>query len=107
RIGQDSFLEQAESHQRESPEKLVRLETRRMVELREKIAGTHNWPSDQLWKKRNRENEIAQRPRRLEHAAINVERVGQGMKGVKRNADRKENVEMRRLIDDTAAREQP
>src|SRR6266496_6273492 len=55
--------------------------------LRKKIAGPHNWPGDQLRKKRNGEDEIAQRFGRFQDAAINVERVGERMKGVEGYAD--------------------
>ncbi len=75
--------------------------------LRKKIARPHNWPGDQLRKKRNGQHEIAQRFRRLQDAAINVERVRERMKRVKGNADGQKNVEMRWLIDDADAREQP
>ena len=43
----------------------------------------------------------------MQHASINIERVGKRVKRVKRNSDRQENVEVWRLIDDPDAREQP
>src|ERR1051325_10750665 len=75
-VGENNFLEQAERHQRESPEELVRLETWRVLQLWKEIASADDWPGNQLWEKRNRENEIAERAGRLKPAAINVERVG-------------------------------
>jgi len=78
-----------------------------MGELWEKIACAHDWSGHQLREKRNRENEIAERSRRLQHATINIERIRKGMESVKGNADREQNVEMRRLIDDADSREQP
>src|SRR5690349_9766941 len=58
-VSEDNFFEQTQRHQGEAPEKLVGLETRRMCELRKKIAGADNRTGDELWKKRNRENKIA------------------------------------------------
>ena len=75
--------------------------------MRKKIASAHDRPGDQLRKKRNGQDEIAQRFRRLQDAAINVERVGERMKSVKGDADGQKNVEMRRLINDANASEQP
>ena len=72
-----------------------------------KIAGPDNWSGDQLRKKGNGQDEIAQRFGRLQDAAINVERVRERMERVKGDADRQKNVEMRWLIDDADAREQP
>src|SRR5947208_799074 len=78
-----------------------------MDKLRQKIARSHDWSGNQLRKKRNGENEIAERPRGLEDAAINVERVGEGVECVKGNANWQEDVEMRRLIDDADAGQEP
>ena len=78
-----------------------------MLELGQKIAGANNWSSDELREKRNRQNEIAQRSRRLQYSAINVERVRKRMESVKRNADREQNIEMRRLIDHADTRKRP
>src|SRR5207302_7576215 len=44
---------------------------------------------------------------RLQDAAINVEGIGKRMKSVKGNADRQKDVEMRRMVDDADAREEP
>src|SRR5205814_8515475 len=107
RVGEHDFFEQAKSHEQQSPQKLACAQTRRPDKLRKKIAGPNNWPGNQLRKKRNGQDEIAQRPCRLQNAAINVERVRERMERVKGNADRQKNVEMRWLIDDADAREQP
>src|SRR5436309_2137477 len=61
RVGEHDFFEQTESHKQQSPEKLARAQSRRPNKLREKIAGAHNWPGDQLRKKGNGQDEIAQR----------------------------------------------
>src|SRR5216110_3952929 len=89
RVGEHDFFEQTESHKQQSPEKLARAQSRRPNKLREKIAGAHNWPGDQLRKKGNGQDEIAQRLRRFQNAAINVERVGERMERVKGNANRR------------------
>src|SRR6266699_511135 len=107
RVGEHDFFEQAKSHQQQSPEKLAREQGWWPNKLREKIAGAHDWPGDQLRKKGNGQDEIAQRLRRLKNVAINVERVGERMKRIKGNADGQKNVEMRWLIDDADPREQP
>src|SRR2546423_952867 len=107
RVGEHDFLEQTESHEQQSPQKLARAQTWRPDKLRKKIASPHNRSGDQLRKKGNRQDEIAQRLRRLQNAAINVERVRERMERVKGNADGQKNVEMRWLIDDADAREQP
>src|ERR1700719_507490 len=78
-----------------------------MKKLGKEITGADNWAGTQLRKKRNRENKIAQRARRLQHVAINVQGVGKRMESVKGNADRQQNVEMGRLIDDPDAGNQP
>src|SRR5207253_9806271 len=78
-----------------------------MNKLRKKIPRAHDWTGDKLRKERDRENEVAQGTRRLQNAAINVEGVGKRMERVKGNADRKQNIEMRRLIDDADARNEP
>ncbi len=75
--------------------------------MREKIACPHNWPGDQLRKKRNGEHEIAQRLCGPQHSTINIERIRQRVKRVKGNADRQKNVEMWGMIDDADARKQP
>ena len=75
--------------------------------LRKKIARAHDGSGDELREKGNGQDEIAQRFRGLHHAAINVERVGEGVEGVERDADRQKNVEMRRLIDDADLRHEP
>src|SRR6266853_3443829 len=107
RVGEHDFFEQTESHEQQSPEKLARAQTRRPDKLRKKITGTHNRPGDQLRKKGNGQDEIAQRLRRLQNAAIDIECVGERMECVKGNADRQKNVQMRWLIDNADAREQP
>src|SRR5207253_8272247 len=76
-------------------------------QLRKKITGPHDWSGDQLWKKGNRQNEIAQRSGRLQNAAINIQGVGKRMKSVKGNADRQQDVEVRWMIDDADAGEEP
>jgi hypothetical protein len=43
----------------------------------------------------------------LHDAAIDVERVGKGVKGVKGNSDGQQDVEMRRLVDDPDPPHQP
>src|SRR5947199_8771476 len=53
RVGEHDFFEQTESHKQQSPEKPARAQRRRPNKLREKIAGAHNWPGDQLRKKGN------------------------------------------------------
>ena len=80
---------------------------RRSDQLRKKIARAHDRSGDQLREKGNRQDEIAQRSGRLQHAAINVERVGERMKRVERDADRQKDIEMRRLVDDADARQEP
>ena len=75
--------------------------------MRKEIAGAHDWPRDQLREKRDGESEIAQRTRRLHHAAIDVERVGERVKGVEGDADGQKDIEMRRLISDPAASQRP
>src|SRR5438270_11896029 len=75
--------------------------------MREKIDGPHNWSCHQLREKGDGENEITQRSRRLEDTAINVEGIGEGMKGVKGDANREKNIEVRWMIDDADACEQP
>src|SRR5439155_18872986 len=107
RVGEYDFFEQTESHKQQTPQKLNRAQTRRRDKLRKKIDGTNNWSSDQLREKRDRQDKIAQLFCRLQNAAINVERVRQRMKRVKGNANGQKNIEMRWLVDDTDAREQP
>ena len=75
--------------------------------MREKIAGTHNWSGDELREKGDGENEITQGSRRLENAAINIKGIGEGMKGVKGDANRQENIEMGQMINDPDPSEQP
>src|ERR1041385_4861939 len=82
RVRQHNFFEQSQRHESQSPEELIFFQSRRVPELRQKIAGAHNRSGNELWEKRNRQHEIAQRPRRLKYAAINVERVRKRMKGV-------------------------
>src|SRR6266508_6731160 len=107
RVGEHDFFEQTEGHEQQSPEKLARAQGRRPDKLGKKIAGSHNWAGDQLRKKGNGQDKIAQGFRRLQDAAINVERVGERMKRVEGDADRQKNIEMRWLINDSEAREQP
>src|SRR5207237_1211357 len=71
-IGEDNFLEQSESHQRQAPEKLAGAERLRPDQLREKVAGADDWSGNELREKRNRENKIAERSGRLQNTAINV-----------------------------------
>jgi hypothetical protein len=59
-VGEHDFFKQAESHKQQSPEKLARAQTRRPNKLRKKIACTHNWASDQLGKKGDGQDEVAQ-----------------------------------------------
>ena len=70
-------------------------------------AGPNDWTGDELRKKGNCENKIAQGPCWLQDAAINIERVRKRMESVKGNADRQQNVEVRRLINDPRARKHP
>src|SRR5437762_6701000 len=106
-VGEHDFFEQTEGHEQQTPEKLARAQTWRPNKLRKKIARSDNRPGDQLRKKGNGQDEIAQRLRRFQNAAIDVERVRERMERVKGNADRQKNVEMRWLIDDADPREQP
>src|SRR5260370_32915260 len=107
RVCEHDFLEQTKGHKQQSPQKLARAQTCRPNELRKKITGTHNRPGDQLRKKGNGQNEIAQRLRRLQNAAINVERVRERVERVKGNADGQKNCGMRWWIADADARAQP
>src|SRR5207253_7870739 len=107
RIGEHNFFEQTERHKQQSPHELADLQSRRSDQLRKKITGPHDWSGDQLWKKGNRENEIAKRSGRLQDAAINIEGVGKRMKSVKGNANRQQDVEVRWMIDDADAGEEP
>src|SRR5205823_8487768 len=50
-VSENDFFEQTQSHQRESPKKLVRLQTRRMNKLGKKITGADNWAGHQLREK--------------------------------------------------------
>src|SRR5438045_931923 len=50
-VGQNDFFEQTQRHERETPEKLIGLQARRMDKLWQEIAGAHDWTSDQLRKK--------------------------------------------------------
>src|SRR5436305_6214981 len=79
RIGEHDFFEQTEGHEQQSPQKLARAQTWRPDKLRKKIASAHNRSGDQLREKGNGQDEIAQRFRRLQNAAINVERVRERM----------------------------
>ena len=78
-----------------------------MFELWKKIAGAHDWTSHQLREERNRQNEIPQRSRWFQNTPIDIEGVGKGMERVKGNADWKQNVEVRRLINDPDPRDKP
>ena len=106
-VGQNDFLEQAQSHERQTPKKTPCLRPWRSEQLRQKISGAHDWTGDQLREERNGENEITQRFRRLHHAAIDVQSVGKRMERVERNPDRQQNIQVRWLIDDPDARHQP
>ena len=90
RVGEHDLFEKPECHQEQAPEETALLRFGRRLELREKIARAHDRAGDELREERNREHEIAQRARRLQHAAINIERVGERMEGVERDADRAE-----------------
>ena len=107
RIGEHHFFEKTQRHQKQTPQEPALLRLRRMLELRKEIARTHDRSCHELRKERNREREIAQRPRRPHHAAVDVERVGEGVKGVERDADGQEDIEVRRLVLNAATRQRP
>ena len=106
-VGEHDFLEKAQGHQEQSPEETALLRLGRRLELRQEITRTHDRTGDELREKRDREHEIAQRARRLQDPAINVEGVGERMKGVERDADREKEIKMRRLVGDPAPRQDP
>ena len=74
---------------------------------RRQISGPDDWPGNELREKRNGENKVAERFGWLQDAAINVERVRKRMERVKGNSDGKQNIEVRRLVDDADARDEP
>ena len=50
-VGEHDFFKQPQSHQCESPKKLVRLQTRGMEKLRQKIPSANDRPRHELWEK--------------------------------------------------------
>src|ERR1041385_3344523 len=59
-VGENNFFKQTQRHEREAPEKLSSFEAWSVGELRQKIARPDNRARDELGKKRNREDEIAE-----------------------------------------------
>ena len=59
-IGKHNLFEQTERHKQQSPQELADPQTGRSDQLGEKISSAHDWSGDQLRKKGNRQNEIAQ-----------------------------------------------
>ena len=99
-IGEHHLLEQAEGEEREPEPDLIRLGLPRLIELGNELGGTHNRSRNQVREEGHEESVIEEATRRLRAPQVHVERVGQRRERVEADADRKDDVPPRRVVDD-------
>ena len=96
----DNFLKQADGQKPQAPTQLVRVGTPWLRALRKKIRRPDNRAGDEVREEGQKQRVIDVRVPGQQLAAIDVHQVGNGLKGVKRNPERENNIPRRRLVVD-------
>src|SRR5664279_113591 len=88
-----ALLEQAEHEQRQAPRQHARGRATRHFALRKELRGAQDRSSDERREERHVEREVEEAVARLGATEIDVERVGQRVERVERDADRQDDIE--------------
>ena len=75
------------------------------IELREEVRGTDDRSRDQLWKKGDKQRDVEQSGSWFEPSEVDVERVGQRLKGVEADPDGQNQLERRNVNTEAQARQ--
>src|SRR5688500_2958598 len=74
-IRDDDFLHVTEQDQPNAISHLVTLDDAHCLALRQEVRGAHNWSGDEMWEKRNVEEEIDGITRGRDFTSINIDRI--------------------------------
>ena len=95
-VREDDLLPEAEHHERHPPTQVVAGRAPRVLGLRQELRGAHDGSRHQAREEAHEERVVEEPLRGREHAAIDVDRVGQRLERVERDADRQDHVQRRR-----------
>ena len=105
-IRNHDLLKQTNRNQAQTPVKLFGGCNARRRELRQQVSWAHDRSGNELREERDKQGEIEEGLRWLSPAQVDVERVSHGLKGIKRNTDRQNDMPVRWLIIDAGHRDE-
>ena len=94
-IRNHAFTKQAFQNQHQSIERFIRLPISRLLHLRQQVSRTLDWTGDQMREQTNEQAIIQERTGGWKLARVHVHDVGNFLKGVERDARRKNNEQHR------------
>src|SRR5947209_20269202 len=94
-VGDGQFLEHAEQEELHAEVHARPIPALRATDLWQEIARTHNGTGDQMREKENEKQEVPQILLRLPSTPVDIHNVVDGLEGVERDADRRDDYKAR------------